>query len=85
MRRPATHVRTALRAALRRRYGYAALRVLRRGLSRANAAHLSRQLGPREYDGTTEARAVYDATVRALRALRRRWPRLNWWDPRADP
>ena len=80
---PLTTLRRATRAALRRRYGYAALRVLRRALRAALALHRARQLDPRPYSTSTdEIRAAY---FYAMRRLRRRWPRLDYLDPRAEP
>lgn len=80
---PTTRIRLATRAALRRRYGYAALRVLRRGLRRARDDHRARQLAPAPYSfHTDQLRAAY---IYALMRLRRRWPTLNPSDPRAKP
>jgi hypothetical protein len=83
--RPAIRVRFALRAALRRRYGYAALRVLRRGLARAAADHFERSIGARPYDGSTEGPALTREYRRALRRLLDRWPDLDLTDDRARP
>jgi len=81
--RPATRVKIALRAALRRRYAYSGLRLLRRGLRRALEHHRALAVGPAPYDGTSdEIERVY---VGALRRLARRWPCLPFADPRAEP
>jgi hypothetical protein len=83
--RPSTRVRFALRAALRRRYGYIALRVLRRGVARAVADHIERSIGPRPYAGTGEYGAIVAAYTRAMRRLRARWPDLDLTDERSRP
>jgi len=75
--RPRTRVRIALRAALRRRYGYAALRVLRRGLASAIALHFERSVGAAPYAGRGELDAIRAAYARAIRRLRKRWPRID--------
>lgn len=80
---PATRVKVARRAALRRRYGYAALRVLRRALRRALRDHRERELGQVPYSGNADA--IGAAYWTALRALRRRWPNLDPSDERAEP
>lgn len=80
---PTARIRLATRAALRRRYGYAALRVLRRGLRQANNDHRARQLAPAPYSTSTDE--IRSAYVYALQRLRRRWPQLNPTDPRAKP
>ena len=81
--KPATRLRIALRAALRRRYGYAALRQLRRGVGRAISEHRKRELGPAPY--ASEADEIASAYRRALLKLSRRWPSLRLDDPRALP
>jgi hypothetical protein len=81
--RPSTYVRFALRAARRRRYGYAALRVLRRGVARAAAAHLEASVGPRPY--ASDGDAIYAAYRRALAELIRRFPSLDVADERSRP
>lgn len=81
----ATRIRLALRAALRRRYGYAALRVLRRALGRALEQHDRLTVGPARYDGQAEFQALYDSYRRALERIRRRWPQLDLGDERALP
>lgn len=77
-------LRVSARAALRRRFGYAGLRVMRRGVRRALALHRSRSLDPvRRYSvSLDQVRRAYFA---AMRRLRRRWPRLDPTDPRAEP
>lgn len=81
---PATRVRLALRAALRRRYGYAALRALRRGVGAAMADHLTRSVdGSRPY--ASQLIEIRDAYWQALRRLRKRWPDLELEDPRSRP
>lgn len=83
--RPSTRIRFALRAALRRRYGYAALRVLRRGVARAVVDHFERSVGARPYAGSGEARAIGAEYQRALHQVLRRWPALDLSDERAQP
>lgn len=79
---PIARIRIAARAALRRRYGYAAMRVLRRGVRKALRDHRARQVAPAPYSiDTDEITAAYLA---AIRRLRRRWPRLNPTDPRSE-
>lgn len=80
---PLARVRLSLRVALRRRYGYAALRVLRLGFRAALAEHRARQFDPRAY--STHTREILDECTRALKRLRRRWPALDFTDPRAKP
>ena len=81
--RPSTRLRFALRAARRRRYGYAALRVLRRGLGAAVRDHLARSIADRPYASELEAiRILY---ARGLRELVRRFGRLDLSDVRARP
>lgn len=83
MLRPSTYVRFALRAARRRRYGYAALRVLRAGVRRAVAAHLAASVGDRPY--SSDGEAIYAVYRRALGELRRRFPALDPTDERSEP
>ncbi len=83
--RPSTRIKVGLRAALRRRYGFAALRVLRRALRRALADHRARTLGGRRYAGDVEAEAIRAAFRYGVRRLRRRWPSLSFTDERAEP
>lgn len=81
--RPATRLRVALRAARRRRYGYAALRVLRRGLSIAVRDHVERSVSPAPY--ASEWDEIYGLFRRGLAELLRRFGRLDLSDPRAQP
>ena len=81
MRSPIARIRVATRAALRRRYGYAALRVLRRGIRQALRAHRQRQIGAAPYSTSTEQ--IMAAVYAAMRRLRKRWPKLDPTDPRA--
>lgn len=83
MLRPSTFVRLALRAARRRRYGYAALRVLRAGVRRAVAAHIAASIGDRPY--ASDGDAIYALYRRALAELRHRFPALDPTDKRSDP
>jgi hypothetical protein len=83
--RPSLHIRSGLRRALRRRYGFAALRTLRGALRRAIARHEALTLGPRPYVGSGELEAIRVAYVRALARLRRRWPNLDLSDERSEP
>lgn len=83
MNPPRTRIKTALRAALRRRYGYAALRVLRRGARAAFAAHRAAQLGVAPYAGDGRELATFYRA--ALRRLLRVFPSLAFDDERAVP
>lgn len=81
--RPSTRLRLAIRAARRRRYGYAALRVVRRGLAAAMAGHLERSVGLASY--ASQLHTIETLYWRALRELRRRFPSLDLADERARP
>ena len=83
--RPSARLKVGLRAALRRRYGYAALRVLRRALVAAVEAHSARLVGPQAYDGATEGDRLFRLYWEALQRLRRRWPGLDLDDERSRP
>ncbi len=75
-----------MRAARRRRYGWAALRLMRRAIRAALIEHRRRTLDPaRAYDGTRELVAIHRAYNRAVRELLARWPRLSLFDERAEP
>ena len=80
---PAARIRAGLRAALRRRYSFAALRVLRRSVRAASASHAAAQLGREPY--STESAELAEAYAAALKRLLRRWPFLNFDDERANP
>ena len=77
-------LRISARAALRRRFGYAGLRVMRRGVRRAIKLHRERTLDvSRPYSTSIgDLRQTYFA---AMARIRRRWPRLDPSDPRAEP
>lgn len=80
--RPTARLRVALRAALRRRYAYAALRVLRRGLRAALELHWRRSLEKEVY--ASHFAELVGAYWYALKALERRFGRLPPFDdPRA--
>lgn len=80
-----TAIRLASRAALRRRYGYAALRFLRKRAARAFELHQLRSVAcDAVYAGESE-RAIRAAYAEALRRLQRRWPALRLDDPRSQP
>jgi len=83
MLRPSTYVKLAARAARRRRYGYAALRMLRAGVRRAVDAHLAASIGDRRY--VSDADAIYARYRAALRELRDRFPCLDPSDERSEP
>lgn len=75
--KPRTRIRLAMRAALRRRYGYAALNALRRGVRAAMREHVRRSLdASRPYDGGAELTAIRAAYRRALTRLQSLWPSL---------
>ena len=85
--RPTTRIRLGLRVALRRRYGYAAMRVLHRALRRALQDHRARRVAPVAvgFDSGAEMRELRALYRRALRRLLRRWPNLNTFDQRSQP
>ena len=84
--KPSTRIRVGARVALRRRYGYAALRVLRRAVRFAFADHRRRTLdAARAYDGARELVAMRAAYNRAVRRLLGRWPSLSLFDERGEP
>lgn len=83
--RPALYVRSGLRRALGRRYGYAALRTLRLALRRALAKHWALTYGAAPYAGAGELEAIRLAYWGGLQRLRRRWPALDLADERAEP
>jgi hypothetical protein len=80
---PSAKLRLALKAARRRRYGYAALRVLRRGLARAVATHIERSIDARPY--ASEMEEIRTLYRRGLAELLRRFDRLDLADERAMP
>jgi hypothetical protein len=81
--RPAARVKFGLKVALRRRYGYAALRVLRRALAAALEQHHWRSIGPAKY--VSELQAIDAAYWGGLKRLRKRWPDLDLEDERSRP
>jgi hypothetical protein len=83
--RPSTRIRFALRAALNRRFGYAALRLVRRGVGAAIADHFERSVGARPYAGAGEMDAIAAEYYAAIRRLFKRWPNLSLLDERARP
>lgn len=78
---PLARIKLGLRVALRRRYGYAALRVLRRSAARAIVDDFARSIGPESY--VYQGDEIRSAYWQALQRLRRRWPRLDLDDPRS--
>jgi len=82
---PSTRLTVGLRAALRRRYGYAALRVLRRALGRALADHIERSISREAYSGGDELRQIRQLYKLAIRRLGRKFPDLDFGDPRSQP
>lgn len=80
---PLGRIKLGLKVALRRRYSYAALRVLRRAAARALADDLHHSIGEDPY--TSKARELADTYWRALQRLRRRWPFLDLLDERSLP
>ena len=82
--KPTARLRVALRAALRRRYAYAALRVLRRGLVRALEDDMRRSVGPDTY--ASELDALGTVFWQGLKRLERRFRRPPpFEDPRSLP
>lgn len=81
--RPTTRIKIGLRAALRRRYSYAALRVLRRAAWAAIADHNRRSIAVAEY--ASELDELVTLYWRALQRLRKRWPGLDLADERGQP
>lgn len=80
---PAARIRAGLRVALRRRYSFAALRVLRRSVRAASASHAAAQLGREPY--SSQSAELAEAYAAALKRLFRRWPLLDLDDRRAIP
>ena len=83
MTTPLGRLKLGLRAARRRRYGYAVLRAMRRALAAALVRHVERSVGPAPYASQYEA--IYLAYRAELLRLRRRFPRLDLTDPRGLP
>lgn len=75
-------MKRGLRAALRRRYAYAGLRVWRVAVRRALREHTRRMMDPtRSYSiDTDELTSAYYA---GMRRLRKRFPNLDFLDPRS--
>jgi hypothetical protein len=73
-----------MRAARRRRYGWAALRALRGGLRAAMAAHLQRSIAPAHYNAAAELKAIKTAWRRGRAWIFERWPALSPLDARAE-
>jgi len=80
---PLARLKVASRAARRRRYGYAALRVLRRGLAAAVTRHIERSIAGQPYASQYEQ--IYALYAAELRRLRRLFPRLDFADERSLP
>lgn len=80
---PLGRLKIGIRAARRRRYGYAALRVTRRALAAAVTRHIDRSIGGQPY--ASQYDAIYAHYARALAGLRRRFPHLDFADPRGLP
>lgn len=89
---PSTRLKIAIRAARRRRYGYAALRVLRRGLRAAVADHFERSTGrapsrvrtaaPSRHAGGRPLKFIPTAVVERAVTLWdecRRWSEVAHW------
>lgn len=83
--KPSTRMRIAVRSALRRKCGYAALRVLRRGFIASMLQHRRLTVGEKPYAGDVERAAVENNYRRGARRLLARWPRLDFGDARANP
>lgn len=81
--RPTTRLKLAARAARRRRYGYAALRVLRRGLRAAVADHYVRSISDSVY--VSELEEIRLTFARALRAHVQRFGFAALDDVRSEP
>lgn len=83
--KPRTRIRISMRAARRRRQGWAALRALRRGLRSALAAHLERSIDPLQpYDAAAELKAIKGAYLRGRAWIFKHWPALSPLDARAE-
>jgi hypothetical protein len=78
---PVGRIKVALKAALRRRYGYAALRILRRGAAKAILDNLERSIGANPYVSQDVGAAYWSA----LQRLRKRFGGLDLSDERARP
>ncbi len=84
MASPLVRLGLARRAARRRRYAYAALRVIRRGLARAMEAHNARSIGPAPYSSELEnIRSLYAKSIAELR--KRFGASLDFSDERSKP
>jgi hypothetical protein len=80
---PLGRLKVGIRAARRRRYGYAALRVMRRALAAAVTRHIDRSIAAQPY--ASQYDTIYAHYARALAGLRRRFPHLDFADPRGLP
>lgn len=80
---PVGRLKVALRAARRRRYAYAALRVFRGGMRAAVREELRRSCDWRPY--VSQREVIWSAYWRGLQQLRRRFPSLDLSDPRSEP
>lgn len=83
MIRPSTRLKLAARAANRRRYAWAALRQVRRGLRAALADHYKRSIGAAPYNADGEYLMIRRLYSLSVSRLRQRFPELDFTDPRA--
>lgn len=83
MTTPLGRLKVGLRAARRRRKGFAVLRFMRKALAAALVRHIERSVGPAPYASQYEA--IYVTYRAEMLRLRRRFPRLDLDDPRGLP
>lgn len=82
---PYGRLRVGTRAALRRRKGWAALRMLRRAIRASLQLHRARSLDAgRPYDAESEMKKIDAYYKRTIKRLRERWPSLSLFDARAE-
>jgi len=82
---PYGRLRVGTRAALRRRKGWAALRMLRRAIRAALQPHRARSLdAAKSYNAEAELKKIDAYYKRTIKRLRERWPSLSLFDERAE-
>ncbi len=82
---PYARLKVGTRAAMRRRKGWAALRLLRRAIRASLQQHRRRSLdAARPYNAESEMKKIDTYYKRTIKRLRERWPSLSLFDPRAE-
>jgi hypothetical protein len=82
---PCTRLKVGARAAMRRRKGWAALRLLRKAIRAALELYRRRSVDARRpYDGEAELKKIDAYYKRTITKVRERWPSLSLFDPRAE-